>query len=85
MTISNRCTGMNFYNHLIQRNEIEIKVNYERVKDISNKYFFIKHANDIVNLDKYHVKQSEWLDSFANKNKFNINECYNNYWTHYLD
>ena len=85
MPISNRCTGRNFYNYLTQRTDVEVNLEYEQVKHNSNKDFFINHAENIVNLETFKQDQPEWLDSFAAKHKNNINDCYNNYWVHYLD
>jgi len=42
MPINNRCTGMNFYNHISQRKDIEVKVNFEHVKNISIETFLLK-------------------------------------------
>ena len=85
MPISNRCTGRNFYNNLTQRTDVEVNVEYEQVKHNSNKDFFINNADNLVNLNSFKHEQPKWLDSFAAKNKINSNECYNNYWVHYLD
>jgi hypothetical protein len=85
MPISNRCSGMNFYNHLAHRKDIEVNLTFEQVKNISNKSFFLNHVDNIVNIDSFKHGQPEWLDSFADKNKINKTECYNNFWTYYLD
>jgi len=76
---------MNFYNHLAHRNDIELQVNFEQVKHNSNKDFFINNADNIVNLGSFKHEQPGWLDSFVAKHKINSNECYNNYWAHYLN
>ncbi len=85
MPISNRCTGMNLFNHLSQKKNVEVKVNYEQVKHFSNRDFFIKHADNLVNLNTHQREQPEWLNSFAAKSKFNRNDCYNHFWARYLD
>ena len=85
MPISNRCTGINFYNHLSHRTDVEVNLEYEQVKHNSNKDFFINNADNLVNLNSFKHEQPKWLDSFATKNKINSNECYNHFWARYLD
>jgi len=76
---------MNFYNHISQRKDIEVKVNFEHVKNISNRDFFIKNVDDIVNLDSFKHEHPKWMGTYASKHKLNVKDCYNNYWVHYLN
>lgn len=72
MVFGKFCRGLHLYNHMTQRNDIKVNLDYKNVKDI-NSSFFIKNEDEIVNLGSF--KQS--VEHLPNKFKDS--------WISYLD
>ena len=72
MVIGKNCRGLHLYNHMTQRNDIKVNLDYKKVKDI-NSSFFLKNEDEIVNLNSF--KQT--IDHLPNKFKDS--------WVNYLD
>ena len=73
MTLGKRCDGLHLYNYMTQRNDIELKLDYKKVKEINNPDFFLKNEEDIINLDNFKQSTSHLPNKFKDA------------WVNYLD
>ena len=64
MPIGNRCNGLHLYNHMTQRTDLNMNLEYKQVKDIPNINFFIKNKDDIANLDTFTKDVSHLKDTY---------------------
>ena len=72
MVFGKYCRELHLYNHMKQRNDIKVNLDYKKVKDI-NSSFFLNNEDEIVNLGSF--KQS--VEHLPNKFKDS--------WISYLD
>ena len=72
MVFGKYCRELHLYNHMKQRNDIKVNLDYKKVKDI-NSSFFLKNEEEIINLNSF----KESIEHLPTKFKDS--------WVNYLD